>query len=114
MNEITEVEANKLADNGCMGVIEGGHSAVSSAGRKALKKRGLLYGPSNMTLTGSAIVHSIGTSATDDQLAGHVARIFQDVKSTASEFNARGDLFAGANIAGFLRVADNMMKHGAV
>jgi glutamate dehydrogenase (NADP+) len=114
MNEIDEEAAGKLADNGCQGIIEGGHSAVTPGARKCLKKRGMMYGPHNLTLTGSAIVHSIGTGATDEMLAENVSRIYQDVKNTASEFNARGDLFAGANIAGFLRVANVMMTHGAV
>lgn len=114
MNMITDDAAHTLADNGCIGVIEGGHSAVTPAGRKVLKKRGLLYGPSNMTLTGSAIVHSLGMGAKDEALSENVARIYQDVKRTATEFNARGDLFAGTNILGFLRIANVMMTHGAV
>jgi glutamate dehydrogenase (NADP+) len=67
-----------------------------------------------LTGTGSAIVHSLGPNATDAMLAENVSRILKDVKNTASEFNARGDLFAGANILGFMRVADVMMTHGAV
>jgi glutamate dehydrogenase (NADP+) len=114
MNQIDENAVMKLADNGCQGVIEGGHSAVTPLARKASKKRGLLYGPHNLTLTGSTIVHSLGTGATDEQLAQHVARIYQDVKRTATEFNARGDLYTGTNILGFMRVANVMMKHGAV
>lgn len=114
MNVIDEEAAAKLADNGCQGIIEGGHSAVTPGARKCLKKRGMMYGPHTLTLTGSAIVHQIGTGATDAQLAEQVARIYKDVKHTATEFNARGDLFAGANIAGFLRVANVMLTHGAV
>jgi glutamate dehydrogenase (NADP+) len=59
-------------------------------------------------------VHSLGPNATDTMLAENVSRIFKDVKNTATEFNARGDLFAGANILGFMRVANVMMTHGAV
>lgn len=114
MNDIDEAAVEALADNGCQGVIEGGHSAVTPGARKILKKRGLMYGPHNVTLTGSAIVHSLGVGATDAQLAEHVARVYKDVKNTASEFNARGDLYAGANILGFLRIANVMMTHGAV
>jgi len=114
MKEVDEAAIGKLANNNCQAVIEGGHSAVTPEGRKVLKKRGLMYGPHNLTLTGSAIVHSLGVSATDEQLAENVARIYKDVKETASEFNARGDLFAGANILGFMRVANVMMTHGAV
>jgi glutamate dehydrogenase (NADP+) len=114
MGEITDAGATKLADNGCQGVIEGGHSAVTPGARKVFKKRGLLYGPSNMTLTGASIVQALGTGATDAALAEHVKRTYADIKTTATEFNARGDLFAGTNIRGFLRIANVMMTHGAV
>jgi glutamate dehydrogenase (NADP+) len=114
MRGIDENAINQLADNNCQAVIEGGHSSITPEARKALKKRGLIYGPHNVTLTGSAIVHALGVNATDELLAQNIARIYQDVKLTASEFNARGDLYAGANILGFMRVANVMMTHGAV
>lgn len=114
MKDISDEDVSTLADNGCMGVIEGGHSAVTRDGRKALKKRGLMYGPHTLTLTGSAIVDVLGRDTTDEQLKAEVSRIYGHVKTTAQEFNARGDLFVGANIAGFLRVANVMMTHGAV
>jgi len=114
MNDIDELAVQHLADNGCQGVIEGGHNCVTPGGRTVMKKRGLMYAPHTCTLTGSAIVHALGEGATDDELAENMKRIYQDVKDTAREFNARGDLFAGANIAGFLRVANVMMMHGAV
>lgn len=114
MGDLDESAVEALADNGCQGVVEGGHSCVTPAARKILKKRGLLYGPHNLTLSGSGIVHSLGGSATDELLAEQVARIYQDVKATATEFNARGDLYTGANILGFLRIANVMETHGAV
>ena len=114
MREIDEAAVNRLADNGCQAIIEGGPSSVTPEARRTLKKRGLIYGPHNLTLTGSAIVHSLGVNATDELLAQNIARIYQDVKLTAGEFNVRGDLFAGSNILGFMRVANVMMTHGAV
>jgi glutamate dehydrogenase (NADP+) len=114
MKVIDEAQVTALADNGCKFVIEGGQSCVTPAARKLLKKRGLLYGPHTMTMTGPAIAYSLGPAATDDALKREVNRIYAEVKDTAAEFNARGDLYAGANIAGFLRVAHNMMLHGAV
>jgi glutamate dehydrogenase (NADP+) len=114
MNDIDDRAVNTLADNGCQGIIEGGHNCVTPGGRKVLKKRGLLYGPYTCTLTGNAIVHALGEGATDQEIKENVQRIYVDVKETAREFNARGDLFAGSNIAGFLRVANVMMMHGAV
>jgi glutamate dehydrogenase (NADP+) len=40
--------------------------------------------------------------------------IYDEVKATAQEFNTRGDLHAGANIASFIRLADIMLAHGSV
>jgi glutamate dehydrogenase (NADP+) len=114
MNEIDDVAANLLADHGCRGVIEGGHSSVTCSARTILRKRGLMYGPATLTMTGPAIVHALGVDASDEQLATEVARIYKQVKVQAQEFNARGDLLAGANIMAFLRVANVMMTHGAV
>lgn len=114
MNEIDQDDVNKLADNGCQGIVEGGNSAVTPDARKTLKKRGMLYGPHNMTLTASGIVHALGTGTTDEELKAEVARVYADVKRAATEFNARGDLYTGANILGFMRVANVMMTHGAV
>jgi glutamate dehydrogenase (NADP+) len=114
MNDLDEAAINRLADNGCKLVVEGGQGCVTPGARKVLKKRGLRYGPHTMTMTGSAVVHALGPKATDEQLKVETARIYREIKSTAAEFNTRGDLFAGANIAGFLRVANVMMMHGAV
>ena len=114
MHELGDAEVNMLADNGCNLVIEGGQSCVTSSARKILKKRGLLYGPHTMTMTGPAIGYSLGESATDAEMKDVVSRIYNEVKGTAAEFNVRGDLYAGANISGFLRVANQMMMHGAV
>ncbi|OEU14704.1 Aminoacid dehydrogenase-like protein [Fragilariopsis cylindrus CCMP1102] len=114
MKELDKAEINALADNGCKFVIEGGQSCVTPSARKVLKKRGLLYGPHTMTMTGPAITYSLGSGATDDDLKREVDRIYNEVKMTATEFNSHRDLYAGANIAGFLRVAKNMMLHGAV
>lgn len=104
----------KLADNGCIGVIEGGHKQVTMEGRQALKSRGVMYGPHIVTLTGSNIVHAHGHNLSDEKLGVEVQRIYNDVKNTATEFNARGDLFAGGSMVGFLRVANAMLTHGTV
>ena len=114
MNDITEEAANKLADNGCKGVIEGGYSSVTLQGRKVLKKRGLMYGPHTLTLTGPSVIHSLGPKATDAEFEAEIARIYRETKDTAQEFHARGDLHVGATISGFLRVANAMLAHGAV
>lgn len=93
-----------LADAGCRAIVEGGVSAVDPSALTTLKQRGVLYGPHTLTST------SIATTTNHN----NIEKVYQDVKRTASEFNVRGDLFAGANILSFVRVANEMMRHGAV
>ena len=113
--KLVDAEAvTKLADNGCMGVIEGGHKNVTIEARQTLKSRGVMYGPHIMTLTGANIVNAHGHNLPGEILEEEVRRIYNDVKRTATEFNARGDLFAGGSMVGFLRVANAMLTHGAV
>jgi len=114
MNDVGVDAVNSLADNGCKAVIEGGHSTVTNEARKSLRKRGLMYGPDILTMTGSSILHAKDIDMNDEIFAQEIARIYEDVKMTAQEFNTRGDLFAGANISGFLRVANAMLNHGAI
>lgn len=114
MGAVDAGEIEMLSHNGCIGVIEGASGAVTDPARKLMKKRGMHYGPSNVALTGTAVAQHLGEDASDDLLAEHMARIYREVKSTATEFNVRGDLYVGGNIRGFLRVADVMMGHGAV
>lgn len=114
MNSITKEVAIQLADNGCKGIIEGGYSTVTNEARKVVKKRGLMYGPHTLTMTGCAVHHVLGPHASDEQFAKEIARIYKDTKNTAQEFHARGDLYTGATISGFLRVANAMLSHGAV
>lgn len=114
MNDVTENAINALADNGCIGVIEGGYSTVTEGGREILKKRGLMYGPYTMTMTGSAIKSVLKPNAGDEAFQMEIARIYKDAKRAAQEFNARGDLYVGAKITAFMRVADAMLAHGAV
>lgn len=114
MSEIDEAAVNILGDNGCRMIVEGGNACVAPAARKIMKKRGIQYGPHTMTLTGPALIHNLGDKASDENLKAEVARVYNEVKTTATEFNVRGDLFAGSNIAGFLRVANVMIMHGAV
>jgi len=114
MNELDDAAVNMLADNGCKMIVEGGNAIVTSSARKVMKKRGITYGPHTMTMTGPALMHKLGENASDELFKAEVSRVYKEVKNTASEFNVRGDLYAGANIAGFLRVANVMTAHGSV
>jgi len=121
-NEIGEVEAQLLADHGCSAVIEGSNMPSSPAAILAYKKRGLLFAPYKATLAVSAVatggvlgeVPMKTVEELDASLDAMAACVYDKIKATAKEFNTRGDLNAGAQIAAFVKVADVMMAHGAV
>lgn len=50
----------------------------------------------------------------DARVGALMTGVYQEIKSTAKEFNTRGDLNAGTNIASFIRLADVMVAHGSV
>ena len=79
MHDLDAEAVNALADNGCQGVIEGGHSTVTAEARKVLKKRGLLYGPDKLTLTGASISNALGKGTADEALAAEISRVYKDV-----------------------------------
>ena len=47
-------------------------------------------------------------------LSDNIDRVYDDITRTATEFNVRGDLLAGSQISGFLKVANVMIAHGSV
>jgi glutamate dehydrogenase (NADP+) len=55
-----------------------------------------------------------GLETIDSRVEAATENVFEEVKRTAKEFNTRGDLHVGANIAAFLKVADAMFLHGSV
>jgi len=103
----------KLVNGGCKAVIEGGHNCVSPSARKAIKKKGMAFAPGSCTLLGPELMMT-RAAPTDDDLKEEMSRIHSTVARTATEFNSRGDLYAGAQIAGFLRVSGAMDRLGAV
>lgn len=109
---------DKLVASGCIGIVEGGASCVSPAARVHAKSLGLLHAPSVCTLSGAELVHGLElenwASVTDEQLKLEMKKVFEEVSRTANEFNNRGDLFVGSNIAGFLRVGRAMDALGAI
>ena len=63
---------------------------------------------------GSEPLQLVAGETLDSRVEGTMADVYDEIKNTAKEFNTRGDLNAGANIAAFLKVADVMLAHGSV
>jgi len=121
-NEIGEAEATLLADHGCTAVIEGSNMPCTPEAITVLRKRGIHFGPYKASLAVGTVANGhnlaerpLTTAAElDEALAERADLVFKKIKNTAKEFNTRGDLHAGANIAAFIKVARGMEAHGAV
>mmetsp|Transcript_41303 Transcript_41303/g.93030 ORF Transcript_41303/g.93030 Transcript_41303/m.93030 type:complete len:105 (+) Transcript_41303:400-714(+) len=103
-------------------VVEGGNLPSTQEAVASFKKRGLLYGPYKASLSIGTVANGpnlshrplASTAELDAALAERGLAVLTQVKRTAKEFNAIGDLNRGTEIASFLKVAEVMMAHGAV
>lgn len=83
---------------------------------------GMLYGPFRATTVAGSIINGLAMSNNpiksledlDNRVEQQIDILYDEIRRTAQEFNTRGDLAAGVNIASFLRVANSMLLHGAV
>lgn len=119
--QVSAANIQTLADNGCKAVIEGVQQAMSNGAIVNAKKRGILHGPYRASTVGASLVNGMSIAldplkpgeSLDDRVQSGITRVYDEIKSTANEFNTRGDLHAGANIAAFIRVANVMLAHGS-
>jgi glutamate dehydrogenase (NADP+) len=91
---------------------------------KVFKKRGLSYGGHIATLAMDSLFNGLelqrrplptgDPALLDERIREAVDLIYEESKAAAKEYNIRGDITSGAVIAGFLKVADVMVAHGAV
>lgn len=95
---------------------------MTTDGLAAAKKRNMMLAPARATSIGAVIFNGMEMEADplkagetiDSRVEAAVDLVFEEVKRTAKEFNTRGDLHVGANIAAFLKIADAMALHGSV
>lgn len=124
-NEINEESAKKLIANGVKAVAEGANMPSTLEATAAFQKAGVLFGPAKAANAGGVAVSALEMSQNslrlswtfeevDERLKGIMNGIFAKVDAAAKEYATEGDYVAGANIAGFLKVADAMMAQGAV
>lgn len=112
--EIGTDKTQLLADAGCRLVVDAAHAPVTPAASRALKKLGILHAPYKATLAAGAYVAAHEVSDLVKTVDDLTSKIYFDIAKTAVEYNQRGDLNAGTNIASFLRVANVMDAHGAI
>ncbi len=124
-NEILEDDAKKLVENGCMCVCEGANMPTTIEGYKIFEESGILYAPGKASNAGGVATSGLEMSQNsmrlpwpseevDRRLHEIMIRIHNTCVETADRFGTPGNYVNGANIAGFLKVADAMMDQGLV
>ena len=124
-NEINGDEAKALLANGCMAVSEGANMPTELVGIEAFQKSGILYAPSKAANAGGVAVSGLEMSQNSARISWKEAElqellkgIMKDIHDNCAEYGATSegkvDYLAGANIAGFVKVADAMLAYGVV
>jgi len=123
-NEISAEDARALIKNGCLAVAEGANMPTVQAGIEAYLKAGLLYAPSKAANAGGVAVsglemtqNSMRLSWSRDDLDRRLREIMEDIHRKCVTYGEEGDKInyrKGANIAGFIRLADAMVACGNI
>ena len=124
-NEINEESAKALVKNGCYAVAEGANMPSTPEAIACFQQNGLLFGPAKAANAGGVATSALEMSQNsmryswtfeevDEKLHNIMVNIYKNCASAAKEYGMEGNLVAGANIAGFLKVANAMMAQGVV
>ncbi len=124
-NEINAKDAANLLKNGVYVVSEGANMPTTLDGAKQFLDAGILYGPAKAANAGGVAVSGLEMSQNslrlswtreevDQKLHGIMKSIHGASVAASKEFGMEGNYVAGANIAGFLKVADSMLDQGLV
>ncbi len=124
-NEITKDDARKLLDNGCYLVSEAANMPTAPAGVDLFLAGKILFGPGKAANAGGVATSGLEMSQNsmrfawtreevDHRLRQIMTTIHKNAWDTAAEYGHPGNLVVGANIAGFVKVADAMLDQGVV
>ena len=124
-NEIDGDSAKKLAANGCYAVAEGANMPSTPEAIDVYFENNMLYGPAKAANAGGVATSALEMSQNserlswsfeevDSKLHGIMTQIFKSCDNASKEFGMPGNYMAGANIAGFLKVAEAMKAQGCV
>jgi glutamate dehydrogenase (NADP+) len=124
-NEINEVDANNLLGNGVHVVSEGANMPSTAEAQDAFIDAGILYGPAKAANAGGVAVSGLEMAQasqrlfwTREEVDAKLQQIMKSVHAqcvnASHEFDCKGNYVDGANIAGFVKVADAMLAQGIV
>ena len=124
-NELDVEGAQALMNNGCFAVAEGANMPTTLEATELLQSKGVLFGPAKAANAGGVATSALEMSQNsmrmawtfeevDQKLHDIMVNIYHTSAKAAEEYGMKGNLVAGANIAGFLKVANAMMAQGLV
>jgi glutamate dehydrogenase (NADP+) len=124
-NEISLEEAKTLVANGCFAVSEGANMPTVSAGVDYFVEKKILFGPAKAANAGGVATSALEMAQNhvgipwsfekvDEELHQIMINIHKNSWDAAKKYGHEGNLVIGANIAGFIKVADSMIDQGLV
>ncbi len=122
-NEIDGESAKALIANGVIGVFEGANMPSTPEAISAYLEAGIMYGPAKAANAGGVATSGLEMSQNSERLSwtfdevdaklkGIMEGIYAACASAAEKYGMKGNIMAGANIAGFLKVAEAMLAQG--
>lgn len=122
-NELNANEAKALIENGVIAVAEGANMPSTAEAAKLFQVNKVLFGPAKAANAGgvatsalemcqNSMRYSWNFEEVDQKLHGIMINIYRTTKDAAKEYGMEGNYIAGANIAGFQKVAASMMAQG--
>lgn len=124
-NELDGNEAEVLVKNGCIAVAEGANMPCTPEAVEVFLKNNVSFGPgkaanaggvacSGLEMTQNSMRLNWTFEETDERLHNIMKTIHKDAAEAAEKYGYKGNYVVGANIAGFLKVADSMLAQGVV
>ncbi|WP_368246081.1 NADP-specific glutamate dehydrogenase [Clostridium paraputrificum] len=123
--EINAESAKILVDNGTIAVSEGANMPSTLEAIEVFQSNGLMFGPAKAANAGGVACSALEMSQNsmrlswtfekvDEKLQGIMKNIYKNASAAAKEYGKDKNILMGANIAGFMKVADAMMAQGIV
>ncbi len=124
-NELGLEDAKTLVANGCFAVMEGANMPTTLEATEYLQSSGILFCPGKASNAGGVATSALEMSQNSERLSWTfdevdaklqqiMVNIYHNIDDAARKYGKEGDYVAGANIAGFLKVAEAMKAQGIV
>ena len=124
-NELDKTGAELLVKNGCFSVAEGANMPSTPEAVEIFLNNKILFGPAKAANAGGVATSALEMSQNsarlswtfeevDSKLKGIMESIYAQASNAAEDYGLKGNFVAGANIAGFLKVANTMLAQGVI